>query len=303
MQKDMIFFTADENYDGIKFTSTSANTVANWAKEYYQTLEIALEKMKFYSKSVNLIGQAESSIIFNGMDNEELLEIPKAIKQIAECKSLIAWLREAIKARESLNKEVLRLTISDYCKYKGIEEPKVPNDSDYSVLTEDDYWASKSIKERNAYYELETKAAVLGKYIHNEGVFSKAREDMKEKANEPHTIIGSGRDATIYNYSVTVAPSEVDSLFFEMQQKHREYQASLNALKFECQKAIEISEMQANTAYSKAMNNYRTVIGVIQADTIKWKKERQTELGKLKIILPDSLKDIYEKIASLGKKK
>ena len=299
----MIFFTADENYDGIKFTSTSANTVANWAKEYYQTLEIALEKMKFYSKSVNLIGQAESSIIFNGMDNEELLEIPKAIKQIAECKSLIAWLREAIKARESLNKEVLSLTISDYCKYKGIEEPKVPNDSDYSVLTEDDYWASKSIKERNAYYELETKAAVLGKYIHNEGVFSKAREDMKEKANEPHTIIGSGRDATIYNYSVTVAPSEVDSLFFEMQQKHREYQASLNALKFECQKAIEISEMQANTAYSKAMNNYRTVIGVIQADTIKWKKERQTELGKLKIILPDSLKDIYEKIASLGKKK
>lgn len=303
MQKDMIFFTADENYDGIKFTSTSANTVANWAKEYYQTLEIALEKMKFYSKSVNLIGQAESSIIFNGMDNEELLEIPKAIKQIAECKSLIAWLREAIKARESLNKEVLRLTISDYCKYKGIEEPKVPNDSDYPVLTEDDYWASKSIKERNAYYELETKAAVLGKYIHNEGVFSKAREDMKEKANEPHTIIGSGRDATIYNYSVTVAPSEVDSLFFEMQQKHREYQASLNALKFECQKAIETSEMQANTAYSEAMNNYRTVIGVIQADTIKWKKERQTELGKLKIILPDSLKDIYEKIASLGKKK
>lgn len=303
MQKDMIFFTADENYDGIKFTSTSANTVANWAKEYYQTLEIALEKMKFYSKSVNLIGQAESSIIFNGMDNEELLEIPKAIKQIAECKSLIAWLREAIKARESLNKEVLRLTISDYCKYKGIEEPKVPNDSDYPVLTEDDYWASKSIKERNAYYELETKVAVLGKYIHNEGVFSKAREDMKEKANEPHTIIGSGRDATIYNYSVTVAPSEVDSLFFEMQQKHREYQASLNALKFECQKTIETSEMQANTAYSEAMNDYRTVIGIIQADTIKWKKERQTELGKLKIILPDSLKDIYEKIASLGKKK
>ena len=175
--------------------------------------------------------------------------------------------------------------------------------SELNVLTEDEYWASKSVKERNAYYELETKAAVLGKYIHNGGSIAKAREEMKKVANEPHKIIGSGRDATIYNYSVTMAPSEVDDTFFALQQKHREYQASLNALKFECEKAIEESRMRTNNLYSEAMMNYRTTMKVLQAGTIKWKQEQQLAISELKIILPDSLKDIYDTVVALGKKK
>ena len=301
MKKDMIFFTADKQYNGLKMTSSSANTVANWTKEYYQGLEIALEAMQFFTKTVGLIGQSETSVLSEGMESQEFAQVPNAIHQIAECKSLIAWLREAIKAKENLNKEVLALTVEDYCKVHNIEMPTIPTAPD--VLTEDKYWASKSIKERNAYYELETKAAVLGKYIHNGGALAKAREDMKKVANEPHKIVGSGRDATIYNYSVTMAPSEVDDTFFALQQKHREYQASLNALKFECEKAIEESQMKANNLNSEAMMNYRTAMNVIQADTIKWKQEKQLAISELKIILPDSLKDIYDTVVALGKKK
>lgn len=301
MKKDMIFFTADKQYEGLKMTSTSANTVANWAKEYYQGLEIALDSIQFFTKTVGLIGQSETSVLSEGMESQEFAQVPNAIHQIAECKALIAWLREAIKAKENLNKEVLNLTIEDYCKTHNLKIPIIPSQPD--VLTEDEYWASKSIKERNAYYELETKAAVLGKYIHNGGSIAKAREEMKKVANEPHKIIGSGRDATIYNYSVTMAPSEVDDTFFALQQKHREYQASLNALKFECEKAIDESRMKANTLYSEAMTDYRTAMNVLQADTIKWKQEQQLAISELKIILPDSLKDIYNIVVSLGKKK
>lgn len=301
MKKDMIFFTADKQYEGLKMTSTSANTIANWTKEYYQGLEIALNSMQFFTKTVGLIGQSETSVLSEGMESLEFAQVPNAIHQIAECKSLIAWLREAIKAKENLNKEVLKLNVEDYCRAHNIEVPTMPSEPD--VLTEDEYWSSKSIKERNAYYELETKAAVLGKYIHNGGSFAKAREEMRRVANKPHEIIGSGRDATIYNYSITISPSEVDDTFFALQQKHREYQASLNALKFECEKAIEESRMKANNLYSEAMMDYRTAMNLLQADTIKWKQEQQLAISELKIILPDSLKDIYNTVVALGKKK
>lgn len=301
MKKDMIFFTADEHYNGVKLTSTSANTVANWTKEYYQGLEIALEKTKFYTTTVGLIGQSEASVLSEGMETEQFVLIPNAIYTISECKSLIAWLREAIKAKENLNKEVAALTVEDYCKANDLKMPLVPVISD--ILTEEEYWASKSIKERNAYYELETKAAVLGKYIHNGGAIANAREGMKKVATEPHKIIGSGRDATIYNYSLSISPDEVDETFFALQQKHREYQASLNALKYECDKTIEESRMKANNLYAEAMTDYRTAMQMLQAETIKWKQEKQLAISALKIIIPDSLKTVYEAIVILGKKK
>lgn len=95
--------------DGL--TSTSANYICNLAKEYYKKFETTLAQIKFYDTTVSLIGTSNDMIISTGINGESLKAISSMIKAIAECKSLIAWLREAIKAREELRKELCCTTI------------------------------------------------------------------------------------------------------------------------------------------------------------------------------------------------
>lgn len=188
MQKDLVFFKK-EGEEGVALTSTSANHVANLAKEYIQGV-----------------------------------------------KSLIAWLREGIKAKENL--------------MNGMVKPETPNYG--HVLTEVEYYASLPIKKRNRYYQLETEAAVLGKYIHPDGHLSDARKELKDKLQHPHKVDGRGRDALIYTYTPTVDVAEVDNVFFELQKKHREIQAQLNAMKHSCEQAINESTNKVNTEYMAA---------------------------------------------------
>lgn len=160
MKKDMIFFSTD----GQGLTSTSANHIANLAKEMVRGIEVSLEALVLYSTSVALIGNDSDKTLTIGATDEELEAIPHKLRTVAKAKSLIAWLREAIKAKERLLKEAEAYSLEEYCKDRDIEMPKAPVMR--NMLSEDDYYASLSVAERNRYYELETLAAVIGESIH-----------------------------------------------------------------------------------------------------------------------------------------
>lgn len=293
MKKDEIFFGTEG------LTSTSANYIANMAKEYYMQREKTLQSMQFYSTSVSVIGSNEKHVIESGINSDSFKNIPIMIADIAKAKSLIAWLREAISARDRLKSEINSFTEAQYCAMKGIELPIRPECED--ALTEADYWGSMNIKARNTYYELETKCATLGQLIHPGGNYASQRDEAIKKTNAPHKIIGNGRDTNIYTYEVTVPLTEIEEQFFELQKKHREYQANLNSMKFDCQKAIEASEVKVNAEYTAASREYAEKMCIIRAELLEWKKAEITKLGHLKIVIPDSLQEIYTKINSLGK--
>lgn len=293
MKKDEIFFGTEG------LTSTSANYIANMAKEYYKQKEKTLQNMQFYSTTVSIIGSSEKHIIENGIDSESFRNIPIMIADIAKAKSLIAWLREAISARDRLKSEINRFTEEQYCAMKGIEFPTKPECE--NALTETDYWGSMNIKTKNTYYELETKCATLGQFIHPGGNYASQRDEAIQKTNAPHKVVGNGRDTNIYTYEVTVPLTKIEEQFFELQKKYREYQANLNSMKFECQKAIEASEAKVNAEYNAACKEYAEKMGIIRAELLEWKKTEIIKLGNLKIIIPDSLQEIYTKINSLGK--
>lgn len=292
MKKDMIFFSES----GI--TSTSANHIANLAKEAYESIESALENIQFYETTVDTTNN--HLVLEEGNIDSEVDKIPSMIDRQALLKSLIAWLREAIKARNSLNQELSKITMEEWANTNSITLPQKP---EYPpILTEDEYYGSLDIKQRNLYYTLETKCATLGKYIHPNGSISKARKDMKIKSSKPHSVSGRGRDITVYNYRITVTPDKVEDLFFTLQQKHRELQANLNSIRFECEKAIEESNTKANAEYTVAMHKYTSEVSAIGAEYKKWIQAKQVKIGKLKIVIPDHLKSIYEEISALGKK-
>ena len=296
MKKDMIFFSTE----GKGLTSTSANHIANLAKEMVREIETSLSGLTLYSTSVSLIGNDSVDTLKEG-DKAEVLENVKAqLHTIAKANSLIAWLREAIKAKDRLLKEVEELSTDDFMEQKGIEIPKMPKKG--VALTEDAYYASLSLEERNRFYSLEALASVLGKAVHPDGALANAREQLNERLKNPKAVNGAGRDALIYTYTPTVESDMVDKVYFAIQKEFRETQASLNAIKFDCQKAVKESEIEVQTAYADACNKYQAELTRIQNDMSIYKKVRVREIGNLKIVIPDSLSHIYEEVANLGKK-
>lgn len=299
MQKDLVFFKK-EGEEGVALTSTSANHIANLAKEYIQGVETQLNNVCFFNVEVALVGSTSKNIIQTGRTSEVLAKLQSMLEGVAQAKSLIAWLREGIKAKENLlMKDLQNISFEDWCEEYEVVKPVAPNRG--HVLTEAEYYASLPIKERNRYYQLETEAAVLGKYIHPDGHLSNARKELKDKLQHPHEVDGKGRDALIYTYTPTVFIVEVDNVFFELQKKHREIQAQLNAMKYSCEQAINESINKVNTEYMAASQKYQAELEGVLGAFKTWKDEKSQEYSKLKIVIPHSLMGIYNTINGLGK--
>ena len=293
MEKDKVFFSEEG------LTSTSANHVANLAKEMIQTIESELENMKFYQTEVALIGSGSKDTISYGINAAQLNTIPDKLDFVAKAKSLIAWLREAIKAKQRLLDEAECITINDYCRINGIEIPVEPTRGE--VLTEDAYYAPLDIKERNRYLMLESEAAVIGKLIHPRGTFSTQRAELKNKIDNPHTVNGRGRDSLIFTYTPTVEAALVDNMFFELQAKHREIQAQLNGIKYKCEEAINNSKIKVSSEYNAAYTVYETEKNKLVSLKQQYVEELTNSLSKLKIVIPNSLKGTYDAVISLNK--
>lgn len=291
MEKDKIFF-AEEG-----LTSTSADYVANLAKEYIRQQEAELNSVAFLNKIVSLIGNDNSSVLQRGMS--DISYIPELLKEVSEAKSLIAWLREAIKAKERLTKECELMADVRYMEANNITYPVSPVKG--HVLTEDEYYSNLSVKERNRYYALETEAAVIGKYIHPEGEFAKARRELNYYLHNPNRIEGNGRDALIYSCMPSVSVEDVDEMFFELQAAHRQIQSQLNSMKHQCRRAINESETKAQEEYMNAVHKYNLDSKMLQERILKYRTEELRKIDNYKIVIPDSLKGIYEKVSKLGK--
>lgn len=293
MKKDLIYFSESG------LTSTSANHIANLAKEYYQTLETKLDNIKFYDEKISLISSSDSKLLRGGITPSTLSEIQSNLYKIADAKSLIAWLREAIKAKDNLLREIKQLSFKDWCVQNNIECPEMPETAE--ILTEDEYLSTLSVKERNRFFFLQTMCSVLGQYIHPNGTYSHERKSLKNKIQNPNSLSGSGRDAILYSYTPTISLDSVDELFFELQAKHREFQAELNGILHKMQQAIDADEIAKRAEHTAKMNEYGAFIEKYNAEYRKSLKEKEIEISKLKIIIPNSLTEIYEKVSALGK--
>lgn len=289
----MIFFAENG------LTSTSANHIANLAKEYVQSLESEVNNVEFYNTFVQLISSSERNQLQEGVSEELLYQIPRKLNRISDANSLIAWLREAIKAREAMLSHINRVSFEDFCKEQGFILPEMPERED--ELTEDAYFATLSIKERNHIYTLKSKAAVFGKYIHPDGKFSDARKDLNNKLRHSREVSGEGRDTLLYTYEPSVASDSVEDIFFALQNEHRNVQAELNGIMHKKDEAIRADRMRVTVEYNQRMQTYRDSVAILQDKFNVWKEQESKRIADLKILIPNDLQEIYKEVNVLGK--
>lgn len=294
MEKDLIFF----GEGGI--TDTTANKIADFAKLSYTDEETALSSMSFINESIETINGETSKAISFGV--KDLSDVEDRIQYIGDLKALCAWLREAIAAHQRLLKEMENYSFDDYCqKYHNEDLPERPKRE--NVLTEDEVIASFDIKKRNRYYYLEAQAATIGQLLHKNCAIDAARKKYYDKLNNPRRISGSGCDTLIYTYSPSVSKDEIENMFYALQQKHAQYQSELNSIKSEIKSRITNDTIEKNKRYDAAYNEYVEKMKVIFNEFNSWKAEESKRIAAFNIILPNSLKDIYERVSSIGKKK
>lgn len=272
-------------------TSTSANHLANMAKEYYQNLESKIKSQSLVTKTVTIVGQNGVNTLTTGITDLEPMK--KAIKEIGQCKALIAYLREGIKAKKDLisaienyvSKEQLDLACSKPHIVLGITEAEVIN--------------SWPLEKRMRYYALEAKAATIGEYVHPKGAFAQQREIFHDSLSGKSELKERENYVLIYENKPTIDLTQVETVFFELQAKHREIEAELNSLKTEIKDAVQADKIQKEAEYKAAIEAWNAKkLDLVNRDNLK-RIEMNKIVSKYKIIIPDNLKDIIAQIENL----
>lgn len=281
-------------------TLTSANHIANLAKEYVRNVERNLNSVSFYSTELTIIGSDTLQLIHSGWVECQLVHTEEHLLSISEAHALIAWLREAIKEHERMMARAQSLSLGEYLLQTGRTMPEAPKC--LSSISKEDYIAALSVKERNRILALQAKASVIGKYIHPDGKFAEARKELHDKLNNPNAVDGGGRDTLIYHYTPTVDPFKAEGIFYELQQLHRSTQAELNGYLHKIDMAVQKDAEEKASAYRKAKSEYTAQMAKLTEELEDVIEARLDELRQLRIIIPNELKGIYETVSVLGKK-
>ena len=292
MEKDLIFF----GEQGL--TSTSAGHIANLAKEYIAGLEEFINNLNFYNIDIQLLSSQETKPLSKGNDNKALAEIGPALTTIAEAKSLIAWLREAIKAKEHMSNELSSLDLATWCKNTGKVYPELHLMESY---TEEMEINKMSVKDRNNYFRLQTYAAIFGKLIHPDGQLSIARARFADKLRHPTELQGNGRDGIIYSYSPTVTHKELEDTFFELQNAQRSFQAEFNKVAHTIKENVFAEQQRRFKEQAAKFIKQKTVLQELNTEFTQYTEAEIKKIADLKIVIPDNLKTIFNAVKSLGK--
>ena len=265
-------------------TSTSANHIANIAKEYYQSLEAELEATNFIKEEISIVGSLERTEVNKGTP-DILFVVDDYLNKITAAKALIAWLREAIKLKNQWDKE-----LNNYMSeaYVNLEQPSYKNKvSDLDIL------ATWDIKDRERYLTLETECAVIGGYIHPSGAYSKSKKNLFDKLTKPVETYLQGRDTIIKYYTGIVSKELVETKFFELQKRHRSAQAELNSLKTRLENEVREENDKISRDYMKALEEYRIKKDELAESDKLYVQEERKKIEALRIVIPPHHIEIY----------
>lgn len=281
-------------------TSTSANHLANLAKERIQDHEAELRNLQFYNENVELL-TGERKTLRKGYT--DLNRIPLLINEIAKMYSFCAWVREAIRYKDNMINRLNELTLDDYCEEMGIEMPERPLAPEDP--TQEDILARMSIKDRNDFFTLEAIAATFGKHIHNTdnitGDVAVARAELQKVSKQPSQLEGRGRDSVLHSFEPTVDVEQVDDLFFKLQAQYRAYEARVNSIKADINKTIKDETLANRNRFENESNEYSRKIQQLNIEKEKYVIEMRAKIGNLKIVIPDRQLDTFNMLNSLGK--
>lgn len=279
-------------------TITSVNHLANLAKESVRQVEQELKSYSFVNESIKLLVNP-SSITLTKVGITSVDDVSTKLEAIGKMNSFIAWAREAIKEKENQTEIFKNKTFTSWYaeNYKeDVDRATYFTNVDYKS----EIINQMTVKELNEMYSLEANVAVIGKFIHPNGVYSNAREDLLTKLNNPVIPYVNGSETIIKEYTPSIELKDVDETFFKLQSEHRTLNARLNQIKYNIdQKALELERI-ARSKYESELTAYHQRINERQVEFEEYKTLELERIKKLKVVVPESLQEIVDYLKRLG---
>lgn len=303
---ETVFF-AQEGEKGLNLTS--ATHLCALASQIKAQDEAKLRNISFVNTYLSIVGNDGENQTNVGYTSEELEVIPEILSRIAKMNAFISWFAEARKALENYKRERESISIEDWAKEEGITMPEYPDNEclQISMSTLEDVMTELNIKERQEYLALEARSAVLGKFIHPDEPYESARTTMHNVSVKPYETRGSGRDTLIYRYNTSVEPVEVDNMFNKLQREYRRTEQSLNHMKADLRKRLEVRHLEetqkrqeAACDYKERVNAYHQEYREIFIKYEQWQKDEQVRLSKIKLAIPEALASTVEMLNHLA---
>lgn len=284
-------------------TSTEAQNICNVANEVIAGLTDSLNTVQFYNTTITSIVSSDNAIDA-GKGTTDTSWIQDAIIKIGQYNSLIAWLKEAIKNKNEAIDKLSDMRIQEWSEFEYYPNPMSP--SRKATVTKEDVIRNLDTVKLNRYFTLQSRAAAIGKFIHENGSVSKAKIMLSKVIAEPNKVSGAGRDTVVYRYTPSVDADKVNDMFLSLMSEHRNLNAQLNSIKAD---AIEEANKQnianeqeyqkARIAYSKEQNDWINKTEDLQSRFNQYIITEKEKISKLKINVPDSLMETYKSIKAL----
>lgn len=279
-------------------TSTSANYLANLAQEVIQEKKLELENTSFVDSRII------TPLCPDGLDYEkanfDLDKISEKIREISRYNTFCAWMREAVKAKEKALADIDNDDFNEWLERNG---KKIENEKKLDLQKkEEDFVDDLSVGERYTMLMAEAMASSFGKLIHQNSPISNARKQMQYRKLHPTDVKGTGSELTLTRYTVAADSDAVENVFISLQNEQREAEKQLNGIKSRVKSAYDEYRIKSRKEFNDILNERSARNEMLSNEFEKDKAERRVELNKMKIVVPDALKDIYEHLNSLGKK-
>lgn len=303
------FQYSDKFFGQSGYTSTSANFIANKAKEIIKGF--STDKISFITTTLMSLNSKVDAVYEKGLTGEEFDKLIERKLLEGKLNALVAWFREAIRAKD------LMFSIAEHKNFESWMNENYPDVDlktfDAELLpypemtieeTDESSWIrdNMSVKEINEYLYLEQMCAALGKFIHPNGEFANARKQALEKAGTT-SVRDFQSNTLMYIHKASITAEDVEKKFFELQELYRDYQKRFHAIKFNIDAAVQkqndefsMQEKQFEEVAEQNKALIRAAKAKYMTEFNKWQIEKLDEIRRLKIVVPNDLKDTVQYI-------
>lgn len=287
----MSFFSKE---NGI--SQSSANFTTNVAKEMYSKHETFLKNVSFHDITVEVVGKTGQSFIQVAHTKEDLESIPDRLRKVSNFKSLCAWIREAQKEIERAKMRINNLSFVDY------SNGRLPEVKNLESMDQMDYFTTVLTREQyQRYLYLDTQCAVIGSQIHPGGKLHKEKSDHELMLSNPINMDAKDpSNILIYRSSSTMSSSEIDALYFPLQEKYRKYQKELNAMKYQMEQYIANYNEAEKERYNTEQRKYNAERELLQVEFSKLKDSLRQEVNSLLICIPANLTEALAEVNAVA---
>lgn len=276
-------------------TTAEANYTANIIKELCERISNEIKQLTLFKGTLNFQGkQTEYNKVYKVENLEE-----KCLEE-GNLYALSAWLREAIKAKEALLKQVE----NDNFNISLLNE--VNYDKATSLLTEDEVKYSLPINELAEYLAYEAKAAHIGKKVHPNGIFEQWFNMIK---NTPKIQINEINKDYIVEFDQVVDEKDLYQVYFTLQKEYREAEQKVNYYKAKVKNLLNEKNQEINQKNRALQDKLSQDLEIqnsknlaLQAEINNLRGQKLKEVSELKIIIPNELQKTLDYVQTYSKK-